>query len=84
MLGTRCLMRCSDRSSLPDRERDTALLIVSFSTQLCAAELKLLQEKQAALEREVSELKQQLETEMKVLCGHILLIHSQNTRFLFL
>lgn len=50
--------------------------------QLCAAELKLLQEKQATLEREVYELKQQLETEMKVLCGHILLIYSQNTRFL--
>ncbi|XP_073328154.1 cingulin-like protein 1 [Pagrus major] len=31
----------------------------------CAVEVKLLQEKQAALEKEVSELKQQLETEMK-------------------
>uniref|UniRef100_A0A8C9Y6B5 Myosin tail domain-containing protein n=1 Tax=Sander lucioperca TaxID=283035 RepID=A0A8C9Y6B5_SANLU len=33
----------------------------------CAAEVKLLQEKQAALEKEVSELKQKLETEIKVL-----------------
>lgn len=47
-------------------------------------EVALLQEKQAALENEVSELKQQLETEMKVQCDHILLIHLQNIHFLFL
>lgn len=34
--------------------------------------MKLLQEKQAALEREVSELKQRLETEMKVSWSHFL------------
>lgn len=52
--------------------------------QDCAVEVALLREKQAALENKVSELKQQLETEMKVQCGHILLIHLQNIHFLFL
>ena len=44
--------------------------------QDCVAEVKLLQEKQTVLEKEVFDLKQQLETEMKVLHVHILsLIH---------
>lgn len=39
------------------------------------AEVEQLQEKQAALESEVSELKQKLETEVKVRFDPILLIH---------
>lgn len=43
-----------------------------------------MQEKREFLEKEMSELQQQLETEMKVLCCHVLLIHLCTTGFLFL
>lgn len=40
-----------------------------------SAQARLLQGKQESLEKEMSELKQQLETEMKVFCCRVLLIH---------
>lgn len=46
--------------------------------------MKQLQEKQAALEKDVSVLKQRLETELKVQYDPILLSHRLTTRFLFL
>lgn len=75
--GMRCLITVQYDVSQTLSENEDNCVVVSFYpfTQDYAAEVKLLQEKQAAQEKEVSDLKHKLETEIKVKWSRILLIH---------